>query len=44
MLNSKFFTIMIILTLIVTAGALTLQILEMNEYSLFETLLKQFGL
>ena len=39
MLNSKFFTIMIVLTLVAGAGAVTRQALEMDHYSLFETLL-----
>jgi len=39
MLKSKFFTIMIILTLLLSAAAVALQVLEMNEYSLFHTLL-----
>ena len=39
MLNSKFFTVMIALTLVAVAGALALQIMEMDHYSLFETLL-----
>lgn len=38
MLTSKFFTAMLVVTLLVTAAAVVFQVLEMNEYSLFETL------
>ena len=43
MLNSKFFTVMIALTLVVVAAAVTFQVLEMSEYNLFETLMARFG-
>ena len=44
MLNSKFFTVMIILTLLFAAATVALQVLEMNDYELFQTLLQRFGL
>jgi len=44
MLNSKFFTVMLALTLLSAAAVVTLQALEMVEYSLFETLMVKFGL
>lgn len=43
MLNSKFFTVVIALTLLGAAAVVTFQALEMAEYSLFETLLAKFG-
>ena len=39
-MNSKFFTIMIAATLVFAIAAVTLQVLEMNHYELFETLFK----
>jgi hypothetical protein len=42
MFKSKFFLVMIILTALVLAGSLALQILEMQEYDLFETLKARF--
>ncbi len=39
MLTSKFFTAMIIATLIFAAATVTFQALEMNAYDLFKTLL-----
>jgi len=38
MLNSKFFTVMIILTLLAAAATVTFQVLEMNSYELFQTM------
>jgi hypothetical protein len=38
MLNSKFFTIMIIATLLLAGAAVTFQVLEMDAYGLFQTL------
>ena len=38
MLNSKFFTIMILATLLLAGAAVAFQVLEMNEYDLFRTL------
>ena len=38
MLKSKFFTVMIVLTLLFAAAAVTLQVLEMNAYELLQTL------
>lgn len=44
MFNSKVFTTIIVLTLAVLGGAVALQVLEMNEYNLFETIQKSiFG-
>ncbi len=44
MFNSKVFTTIIVLTLAVLGGAVALQMLEMNEYNLFETIQKSiFG-
>ena len=42
MLNSKFFTVMIMQTLLFAAAAVTLQALEMDAYSLFEILKNRF--
>ena len=39
MLNSKFFTIMIVLTLLVTAAALTVQVMEMQQYGIIDQLM-----
>ena len=44
MLNSKFFTVMIIITLILTIATVALQALEMNTYELFQTLMTRFGI
>ena len=38
MLNSKFYTVMIVLTLLITAAALALQFLEMQQYGLIDQL------
>jgi hypothetical protein len=38
MLQSKLFTILIILTLLAVAGTVALQAMEMNAYELFQTL------
>lgn len=42
MFNSKFFTVMIVLTFLALGGAVALQVLEMNEYNLFETLQERY--
>lgn len=39
MLNSKFFTVMIVLTVLAAAATVTFQVMEMNAYDLFHTLL-----
>lgn len=39
MLNSKFFTVMIVLTLLIVAAAFTLQFLEMQEYGIIDQLM-----
>lgn len=41
MLNSKFFTVMIVLTLIVTAAALALQFMEMQHYGIIDQLMNK---
>lgn len=38
MLQSKAFTLMIILTMLVLGGVVALQVMEMNAYELFQTL------
>ena len=38
MLNSKFFTVMIVLTLLAAAATVAFQVLEMNAYELFQTM------
>ena len=38
MLESKFFTVMTILTLLLAGAAVTFQVLEMDAYGLFQTL------
>jgi len=40
MFNSKFFTVMIVLTFFAMAATATFQVLEMRDYNLFETILK----
>ena len=42
MFNSKFFTVMIVLTFLALGAAVAFQVLEMNEYQLFETLQERF--
>lgn len=44
MLNSKFFTVMLVLTLTSAAAVVALQALEMLEYDLFRTLMVRFGM
>lgn len=39
MLNSKFFTVMIVLTLLVTAAGLAVQVMEMQQYGLIDQLM-----
>lgn len=39
MLNSKFFTVMIVLTLLVLAAAFALQFLEMQQYGIIDQLM-----
>ena len=41
MWNSKFFTVMIILTALAVAASVTFQFLEMRDYNLVETLLER---
>lgn len=38
MFNSKFFTVMIILTFLAMGATVTFQALEMSEYNLFNTM------
>ncbi len=40
MFNSKFFTVVIVLTFIAMSAIVTFQVLEMCEYNLFETMFK----
>ena len=40
MFNSKFFTVMIVLTFVAMAAVVTFQVLEMCDYTLFETMFK----
>ena len=40
MFNSKFFTVVIVLTFLAMAATATFQALEMYDYSLFDTLVK----
>ena len=42
MLKSKFFTVMISITLLAAAATVALQALEMDAYSLFQTILNNF--
>ena len=42
MLNSKFFTAVIILTFLAVGAVVALQACEMNEYKLFDTLQQCF--
>jgi hypothetical protein len=42
MFNSKVFTAIVALTLAILAGAVTMQLLEMKEYNLFEAIKKSF--
>ena len=42
MFNSKFFTVMIVLTFLTLGATVALQVLEMNEYQLFEILQERF--
>ena len=39
MFNSKFFTGVIVLTFLAMAATVALQVLEMNDYHLFQTML-----
>ncbi|WP_294432564.1 hypothetical protein [uncultured Victivallis sp.] len=38
MFNSKFFTVMIVLTFLAVVATVAFQSIEMNQYGLFETL------
>lgn len=40
MFNSKFFTVMIVLTFLAMAATAAFQVWEMYDYNLFETLFK----
>jgi len=42
MLKSKFFTVMIVLAFVAVAATVAFQVLEMQEYNLFETLIERF--
>ena len=42
MFESKFFTVMAAVSFVVLAVAVVFQVLEMNDYSLFETLQARF--
>lgn len=42
MLNSKFFTTMIVLTFLAVGACVAFQALEMKDYNLFETLQVRF--
>ena len=42
MFQSKFFTVMIVLTTVAVAAALVFQLLEMKDYNLFQTLQARF--
>lgn len=42
MFNSKFFTVIIVLTLLSLGAGLTFQALEMTDYELWETLQQRF--
>ncbi len=39
MLNSKFFTVMIVLTLLVAAAAFAVQFMEMQQYGIIDQLM-----
>jgi hypothetical protein len=39
---SKFFTLMILLTLLALGGAVGLQVMEMQQYNLIDTLYKRY--
>lgn len=43
MWNSKFFTVMIVLTTLAVATALAFQFLEMRDYNLVESLITRFS-
>ena len=40
MFNSKYFTVMIVLSFIAMVTTVVFQVLEMNEYNLFSTMFK----
>ena len=42
MFNSKFFTVIIVLTFLALGAAVALQVLEMTDYTLFEILQERF--
>jgi len=42
MFNSKFFMVMLVITTLAVAAALALQLLEMKDYNLFQTLQARF--
>ncbi len=39
MLNSKFYTVMIVLTLLATAAAVAIQFMEMQQYGIIDQLM-----
>ncbi len=41
MLNSKFFTVMIVLSFLLVCAALTFQMLDFQSYGLFESLMSK---
>ena len=43
MLKSKYFLIVAVLTLLCVAAGLTFNVLEMQEYNLFNTLIERFS-
>ncbi|MBO5791669.1 MAG: hypothetical protein J6S54_04270 [Lentisphaeria bacterium] len=42
MFNSKFFTVVIVLSFVALGAAVAFQALEMNEYNLFNTLQQRY--
>lgn len=42
MLNSKFFAVMALLTFLVLGGTVALQVMEMQEYNLFNILQQRY--
>ena len=43
MFNSKFFTVVVVLTFLALGAAVAFQVLEMQEYNLFNTLIERFS-
>lgn len=42
MFNSKFFTVVIVLTFLALGAAVAFQAMEMNDYNLFDTLQQRY--